>query len=103
MREVRDLKDLTVHDVQPISDAQTTGRRHSLRDSSEPYLPNSSRNPHYPPEICVKVTVVNFTVTPKGLEDQLLVQVIPIPALHLFLADISDLSLLLRRYSRYRS
>ena len=26
-------------------------------------------NPHYPPEICVKVTLLNFMVTPEGLED----------------------------------
>jgi dynein heavy chain len=29
-------------------------------------------NPHYPPEVCVKVTLLNFTITPKGLEEQLL-------------------------------
>ena len=29
-------------------------------------------NPHYPPEICVKVTLLNFMVTPEGLEDQML-------------------------------
>ena len=29
-------------------------------------------NPHYPPEVCIKVTLINFTVTFKGLEEQLL-------------------------------
>jgi dynein heavy chain len=33
-------------------------------------------NPHYLPEVCIKVTLINFTVTPSGLEDQLLVDVI---------------------------
>lgn len=28
--------------------------------------------PHYPPEICVKVTVLNFQVTLEGLDDQML-------------------------------
>lgn len=26
-------------------------------------------NPHYLPEICIKVALINFTVTPEGLED----------------------------------
>jgi len=30
------------------------------------------RNPHYLPEISVKVTLLNFMITPQGLEDQLL-------------------------------
>ena len=29
-------------------------------------------NPHYPPEVAVKVSLVNFTITPGGLEDQML-------------------------------
>jgi dynein heavy chain, axonemal len=29
-------------------------------------------NPHYPPEVCVKVSLINFTITQPGLEDQLL-------------------------------
>jgi dynein heavy chain len=33
-------------------------------------------NPHYLPEICIKVTLINFTVTPSGLEEQLLVEVV---------------------------
>ncbi|CAI9733108.1 dynein heavy chain 6, axonemal-like isoform X2 [Octopus vulgaris] len=33
-------------------------------------------NPHYLPEICIKVTIVNFTVTRTGLGDQVLSEVV---------------------------
>ena len=33
-------------------------------------------NPHYIPEICIKTTVINFTVSAIGLEDYLLSEVV---------------------------
>eukprot|EP00198_Chlamydomonas_reinhardtii_P006936 XP_001696272.1 dynein heavy chain 3 [Chlamydomonas reinhardtii] len=40
------------------------------------YLATRLPNPHYLPEVCIKVNLINFTVTPKGLEDQLLGDVV---------------------------
>uniref|UniRef100_A0A8D9BQS5 Dynein heavy chain 7, axonemal n=1 Tax=Cacopsylla melanoneura TaxID=428564 RepID=A0A8D9BQS5_9HEMI len=36
------------------------------------YITTKLRNPHYLPEIAVKVTLLNFMITPVGLSDQLL-------------------------------
>jgi dynein heavy chain, axonemal len=36
------------------------------------FLTTKLANPHYPPEVCVKVTLLNFAITPTGLEEQLL-------------------------------
>ena len=54
-----------------------------LGDQDVPYSPDfrffmttKLPNPHYMPEVCVKATIINFTVTSSGLEDQLLVDVI---------------------------
>ncbi|CAF4752613.1 unnamed protein product [Pieris macdunnoughi] len=40
------------------------------------YLTTKLANPHYLPEICIQVTLVNFTVTLSGLEEQLLADVV---------------------------
>merc|ERR1719473_2139141 len=36
------------------------------------YMTTKLRNPHYLPEVSVKVTLLNFMITPVGLEDQML-------------------------------
>ncbi len=36
------------------------------------YITSKLRNPHYLPEIAVKVTLLNFMITPAGLSDQML-------------------------------
>jgi len=36
------------------------------------YMTTKMANPHYLPEVCIKVTIINFTVIQSGLEDQLL-------------------------------
>ncbi|CAK8992470.1 unnamed protein product [Durusdinium trenchii] len=40
------------------------------------YMTTKMPNPHYFPEVCIKVTVINFTVTFEGLEEQLLNEVV---------------------------
>lgn len=40
------------------------------------YLCTRDPNPHFAPEICIKVVLVNFTVTRDGLEEQLLAEVV---------------------------
>eukprot|EP00466_Bigelowiella_natans_P015986 jgi/Bigna1/46472/estExt_Genewise1.C_40322 len=45
-------------------------------DSFRLYMSSKLPNPHYAPELQVKVTLLNFTITPSGLEDQMLNNVV---------------------------
>ncbi|XP_061839883.1 dynein axonemal heavy chain 6 isoform X3 [Nerophis lumbriciformis] len=47
------------------------------------YMTTKMANPHYLPEVCIKVTIINFTVTKSGLEDQLLGDVVCLESPHL--------------------
>uniref|UniRef100_A0AAY4DWD2 AAA+ ATPase domain-containing protein n=1 Tax=Denticeps clupeoides TaxID=299321 RepID=A0AAY4DWD2_9TELE len=40
------------------------------------YMTTKMANPNYLPEVCIKVTIINFTVTKSGLEDQILSDVV---------------------------
>ena len=40
------------------------------------YITTKLPNPHYTPEVSTKVTLVNFTLSPSGLEDQMLALVV---------------------------
>jgi dynein heavy chain len=40
------------------------------------YITTKLRNPHYPPELCVKVNLLNFMATSDGLQDQMLGRVV---------------------------
>jgi len=41
-------------------------------DKFQLYITSKLRNPHYLPEVFNKVTIINFSLTVHGLEDQLL-------------------------------
>ena len=40
------------------------------------YMTTSMANPHFLPAVCIRVTLINFTVTFEGLQDQLLSTVV---------------------------
>ena len=48
----------------------------SLSPQFNLYMHTKLQSPHYPPEIQAEATLINFTVTESGLEDQLLALVV---------------------------
>ena len=44
------------------------------------FMTSKMPNPHYLPEVAIKTTIINFTVTMEGLEDQLCVRGVRIPS-----------------------
>lgn len=40
------------------------------------FMTTTMPNPHYSPETFAKVSIINFSITPKGLEEQMLAQVV---------------------------
>jgi len=45
-------------------------------DSFKFFMTTTNPNPHYSPEISAKVTIINFGITPLGLEEQMLALVV---------------------------
>jgi dynein heavy chain len=45
-----------------------------FNDNFKLFISTRAANPHFPPELCAKVSVLNFCVTPEGLLDQMLTE-----------------------------
>lgn len=52
------------------------GKECEFKSSFQLILHTKLANPHFPPEVQAQTTLINFTVTPVGLEEQLLGQVV---------------------------
>ena len=50
----------------------------TLVDYDKLYITTKLSNPHNLPEVCIKVTIINFTLTKIGLEGQLLAKKVAI-------------------------
>ena len=48
----------------------------SYNASFKLFMTTTLPNPHYSPETFVKVTIINFAITPNGLEEQMLAQIV---------------------------
>ncbi|KAJ9454440.1 Dynein-1-beta heavy chain [Diplonema papillatum] len=72
------LKQVYMIDGQPM--INLGGNDHAVKydHNFRLYLTTKMANPHYLPDVCIKVTLINFTVTMEGLEDQMLGDVVSI-------------------------
>lgn len=52
------------------------GKDITYDDHFKLFITTKLPNPHYLPEVCIKLTIINFTVTFEGLEEQMLVDVV---------------------------
>ena len=50
----------------------------SYNNSFKFFMTTTLPNPHYSPETFVKVTIINFGITPNGLEEQMLAQIVTV-------------------------
>jgi dynein heavy chain, axonemal len=84
---VQDIGEALVPSIEPVlqGTTQSNGERVLVRIGDNEvewnpkfrcYFTTKLSNPHYLPEVCIKVAVINFTVTMSGLEDQLLAGVV---------------------------
>lgn len=48
----------------------------TYNDHFKLFMTTTLPNPHYSPEAFVKVTIINFAITPQGLEDQMLAELV---------------------------
>jgi len=51
-------------------------KSYNYSDKFKLFMTTTIPNPHYPPETFVKVTIINFAITPGGLEEQMLAQIV---------------------------
>jgi len=65
-----------VYDEQGVKKIKFGDKSLMFDDAFRLFVTTKLPNPHFMPETCIKMTIVNFTVTFAGLEEQMLVDVV---------------------------